>query len=376
MIPFQICAQWAPALTLDRRAGAVLFARGPAAPDPTGRLLVMGIEFQNPPAVLTSQNELKFEREDWSLFRTVEGLQQWAGVPAGRLIRLVLKELADNGLDACAVVRVGKLPDGGFYVADDGPGIVPEEVATLFRTKRPMISTKLLRRPTRGALGNGLRVVAGAVLASGGSLTVTTRDRRIELRPERDGTTTVVSVKRVNHPIGTRIEISFGPALPADEDGDPMVWALVACRLAREGSSYTGKTSPHWYDAAQFRELLYACGRRPVRELVAQLDGCTGGKAGEIVAQARLGRAICEGVTAVQAAKLLEVARANAKPVTAERLGAVGPDAMPFFAYARAAGVARFGAAEPEAEIPFVVEAWRSLRPRTRSYLSASTAHP
>ena len=33
----------------------------------------------------------------------------------------------------------------------------------------------------------------------------------------------------------------------------------------------------------------------PVRELIAHLDGCTGGKAGEIVAAAGLGRAICRG---------------------------------------------------------------------------------
>ena len=38
-----------------------------------------------------------------------------------------------------------------------------------------MVSTKLLRLPSRGALGNGLRVVAGAVLASEGSLVVMAR---------------------------------------------------------------------------------------------------------------------------------------------------------------------------------------------------------
>ena len=56
-------------------------------------------------------------------------------------------------------------------------------------------------------------MVAGAVLASGGTLTVITRNKRIELRPERDGSTTVVSVKAVKRPVGTRIEISFGPEL-------------------------------------------------------------------------------------------------------------------------------------------------------------------
>ena len=75
---------------------------------------------------------------------------------------------------------------------------MPEEIARLFCIARPMISTKLLRLPTRGALGNGLRVVAGAVLASEGILAVITRNRRSQLRPERDGTTTVVTVPPVN----------------------------------------------------------------------------------------------------------------------------------------------------------------------------------
>ena len=128
-----------------------------------------------------------------------------------------MKEIADNGLDAGAEVEVGQLADRRYFVDDDGPGIdgTPEEIARLFSIRRPLVSSKLLRLPTRGAVGNGLRVVAGAVLASGGTLTVITRNKRIELRPERDGSTTVVSVKAVKRPVGTRIEISFGPELEA-----------------------------------------------------------------------------------------------------------------------------------------------------------------
>jgi hypothetical protein len=113
---------------------------------------------------------LKFERADWTSFRTVEGLQQKAGVPKNRLRQLVLKELVDNALDTGAKVRTGHLGDNGYIVEDDGPGLdgTPEQVARMFSINRPMMSTKLLRLPTRGALGNGLRVVAGAVLASGG----------------------------------------------------------------------------------------------------------------------------------------------------------------------------------------------------------------
>src|SRR5262245_31290116 len=72
------------------------------------------LDFQKSTAELASSpasKNLKFEREDWALFRTPEGLQQKAGVPKSKLIRLVLKELADNGLDEGGQVRVGKLAD-------------------------------------------------------------------------------------------------------------------------------------------------------------------------------------------------------------------------------------------------------------------------
>jgi hypothetical protein len=245
---------------------------------------------------------LKFEREDWSLFRTVEGLQQKAGVAKDKLRRLVLKELCDNGLDTDAPVRIGHLPGNkGYYVEDGGRGIdgTPEEIARLFSIARPLVSTKLLRLPIRGALGNGLRVVAGAVLASEGSLVVVTRNRSIVLRPERNGTTTVVSAKAAKFPVGTRIEIAFGPALPPDARA--LSWAVMACRLAGEGQTYAGRSSPWWFDLTQFHELLYASGATPVRELISHLDGCTGAKAGEIVAAADLGRAICKDVTREQA---------------------------------------------------------------------------
>jgi hypothetical protein len=319
-------------------------------------------EIQNPAAALASSNarpNLKFEREDWSLYRTVEGLCQKAGVPKAKLVRLVLKELTDNGLDAGAGVDVGSLGDSGYYAADDGGGIdgMPEEIARLFSISRPMISTKLLRLPTRGALGNGLRVVAGAVLASEGSLCVTTNNRRVVLRPERDGTTSVVSAKKVNFPTGTRVEISFGPALMRGDD-NPLDWANLAVRLSTTGEAYAGRSSPWWYDVPQFQELLYGSGDTPVRELISQLDGCSGGKAGEIVATAGLSRATCRNVERAQAERLLLAARGQAKQVNPLRLGNIGPDVFKRAAYASAHGVAKFGAITPLAEIPFVVEAW------------------
>jgi hypothetical protein len=315
-------------------------------------------DFQKSAADLSwsgAPQNLKFERADWALLRTVEGLQQKAGVPVRRLARLVMKELADNGLDEGGQVRVGKLPDGRYFVEDDGRGIDPDDVARLFSIARPLISSKLLRLPSRGAFGNGLRVVAGAVLASGGKLIVITRNRRLELRPEYDGTTTVVSTTDVDFPTGTRVEICFGSALP--DDHWTLHWAQFACRLV-QGKVYAGRSSPWWYDGPQFHELLYASGTMPVRELIANLDGCTGATAGVIVAAAKLNRSICKNVSREQATGLLEVARLHARPVKAERLGAVGPDAFPDCAYGQATGVVKFGSVAPVAEIPFVVEAW------------------
>jgi hypothetical protein len=206
-----------------------------------------------------------FEREDWTLFRTVEGLGQKAGVAANLLRRLCLKELADNALDNNAATRVGQFgKDGRFFVEDDGPGLdgTPEHIAELFSIKRPMRSSKLLRKPQRGALGNGLRVVAGIVLASEGTLVVITRNRRIKLRPKADGSTAVVGVTEVAHPLGTRVKIGFGSALP--DDPDALHWAKGAITLAG-GNNYSCATSAWWYDAAQFHELILACGAQPRR---------------------------------------------------------------------------------------------------------------
>jgi hypothetical protein len=145
------------------------------------------------------------------------------------------------------------------------------------------------------------------------------------------------------------------PSIP--KDNDALHWAEIAIFM-RTGQTYAGKSSPFWYDVPQFHELLSASGNRPVRELVANLDGCTGARAGEIVAEAGLIRVLCGDVNRDQAARLLRAARANVRPVTPRRLGAIGPERFSNLAYALSTGIVEFGTAEPRAEIPFVVEAW------------------
>ena len=167
-------------------------------PDPDGLQprLPAGVdraEFQN--------GAIQFERPDWTLFRTVATLSQKAGVPQKHLRRLVLKELVDNALDAGAgFVGVGPLvPKDRYFVQDDGPGLdgSPQEIARLFSINRPLVSTKLLRLPRRGALGNGLRVVAGAIAASRGR-TLSPVDFSL-LEPQ---------LERVPLPVGIRLLVS------------------------------------------------------------------------------------------------------------------------------------------------------------------------
>jgi hypothetical protein len=141
-------------------------------------------------------------------------------------------------------------------------------------------------------------------------------------------------------------------------DSDSFAWLRQAGVIAFKGSNYEGKSSPFWYDAVQFHELLLAHGQQPLRSLIAQLDGCTGGKAGEIVAAAGLERMACGSVNRSQAAGLLEAAPKHARPVSPERLGFVGRDAYPQHYHAIARGNVVIGSTTPQADIPFVVEAW------------------
>lgn len=299
-----------------------------------------------------------FQRDDWTLFRNLTTLGQKAGVALERLPLVVAKELADNALDAGTHVAVGLCGSNGFYVADDGPGLpvsTPQELAALFSIRRPLTSSKLWRLPTRGALGNGLRVVAGVVLATGGTLTVTSRGQVVQLTPQEDGST-VAEIVGTAVATGTRVDVHLGPALQVD--ASTLAYVNLACILAEGGETYKGKTSPHWYDGDSFFELLQASGSRPVREVVAHLDGCTGAKAG-LVAAAFLGRTACS-LTRDDAELLLGAARVHARRVNPERLGRIGPRLAVGAAYATSAGTLTMKAARGhlDAILPCIVEAW------------------
>ncbi len=295
-----------------------------------------------------------FVREDWTLFRTIEGLRQRAGVREGDLPKLAIKELADNAMDAAGSCVVGYDPAARvFSVQDSGPGLPVEALATLFSVRRPLTSSKLLRLPTRGALGNGLRVVVGLVMARDGVLVAETRGKRVTLRPNREtGDTDVEDVEDVEPVAGLRVEL-HGLRITPHTARFALSDALWSAGLAGAAPGYAGKSSPHWYTEDAFSELLAAAGDRPVREVIADLDGCSGGKAGKI-ADGFQGRGAAT-LSKAECAQLLVSARRGSRPVSARRLGSVGETAFgDVDAYSCAMGDALLDALS----IPCVVEVW------------------
>jgi hypothetical protein len=216
-----------------------------------------------------------------------------------------------------------------------------------------LLSSKLLRLPTRGALGNGLRIVVGAVFASNGTLIVRTRSRSLGLQPQDDGRT-VVARKQPWKGKGTRIEVQLGAALAVEDDW--FAWARQALALAGHGKSYRGNSSPWWYSADAFSELCQATEQASVREVIAHLEGCAGGKSSRIAGEF-LGRS-STSLSRAEAAALLQKARELSKPVKPQRLGFVGRhEAYP--AYARTCGTIQVGHRErTPAALPFTLEAW------------------
>lgn len=314
-----------------------------------------------------------FTAAEWRVFLDLQKIPIQAGVRPGNLAALAVKELVDNALDAGVTVRwdwllnPGSGPEdrpAGFYVEDDGPGIPgegPAEIAHLFSISRPFMSSKAIRLPTRGALGNGLRVVAAIAFASGGGIAVLTRGYRISIDLDRiEGIARPATVEACET-IGTRIEVRIGPALNLYDLAEAGRWADQALFLAGKGKPYKGKTSPWWYPETAFLEL---CRSAPagvtVRQLIGRFDGCTGRKAGAIAEPFKGIEA--RALDGDQAAELLRRMRDAAAPVTPDRLGTLGPDAYnghggrEAYTYAKGTGTRRDG-------IPYVVEVWAAPGP-------------
>jgi DNA topoisomerase VI subunit B len=313
----------------------------------------------------TKGRQLLFAREDWSLYTSLATLPQRAGVTADLLARLTVKELTDNGLDSAdAAGRPGAVTvsrDAGNVTIDDqGTGIAgatPEKLARLFCVARPMLSSKLLRRASRGAIGNGLRACLGYLTATRGRLVIETGSLRVELVPESNGTSRILNSTTIAPRLGLRLTAVAGDAALTKAD---LMWAEDAVELARQSGrpAFTGRTSPHWHDADHFHMLLLsAVGDVSVRQLLGHFDGCTGSRVQSDIA-ARFLRRPAASLSAIEAAELLAAMQSATTPPKARALRPLGRNAVVSGGYAIAEGSFTEGTHKPRATIPFIVECW------------------
>ena len=288
---------------------------------------------------------LLFEREDWRLFVDPATLPQKAGCQPEDLHQIVLRELVDNALDEGAHATLDQA-GRGWIIADDGPGLDPVDVPRLFAVNRPLLSRKRRRLPLRGMLGNGLRVVVGAVAASEGELAVETRGHHLTLRVDAAyGATAITKDQPVPIKPGLRVHIMLGPLLPKYDRRDDAYLARQAIMIASHGNEYRGPSSPWWYSPRDLHQLMLQV--TPSDTTVARL--CR--ELGFSLDDDRAAR----GLDRDEAAAVLDRLRQEAKPIAPKSLGAIGPAAYGRNrSYACHTGIVRARGAE----IPFVVEAW------------------
>jgi hypothetical protein len=326
------------------------------------------------------QSDPEFTRHDWSIY--ISNLPQRAGVPLSDIRALVLKELVDNALDE--VDRIGRpgavaLTQEGdhiYTVTDQGRGFSdsPEELAKRFSIAKGMVSSKQWRKPTRGCVGNGIRVIVGTVVSGGGRIIVKTRNQEVTLRPRLDGTTAVDNVIPIDWPTGASITIEIDRRYPGS--GDSLEWAQQAIALAqRSGPAFNRKPLPAWYDADHLAlNMLAAIGpSRTLAWFVSQLDRCTLREIGQHVTS-KFGKGrLCRDVNKEEAAQLLRLLQWHTtSPFKPRQLGLMGADAWIHEhltdGYAYEEGSFVTGRSEPHATIPFLVEVWaatcETLNPR------------
>jgi hypothetical protein len=315
------------------------------------------------------QSDAEFTRADWSAY--IANLPQRAGVPKHQIGQLVLKELVDNALDEMdrvgqpGEVTLERHQDNVFTVTDRGRGFddTPEELAYRFSIAKPMTSSKQWRRPSRGCVGNGLRVIVGSVVTGDGRITVRTRNREVVLHPRLDGTTAVDQVRPIDWPVGTAITIEIDSAYL--DRSALMEWAQLAIQLARQsGPAFTRKPSPLWLDANHIAtNMLAAIGPvKTVAWFVAQLDRCSAREVGQLITE-RFGKGrLCRDMNNAEATDLLSMLQQVAALIRPKQLGPMGREAWKhtnlLHGYACEEGSFQAGAHAPFGQIPYLVEAW------------------
>jgi len=295
----------------------------------------------------------------------------------------LLKELIDNALDACETASVPpeievQIESDSFSVRDNGPGL-PAETLTHSLDYFKRVSDKAFYvSPTRGQLGNAMKVVWAAPFVANGE------HGRVEIWSQGLHHTVDVSVDRLaqksvmGHSIeedgfvknGTLLKIHWSDLACSNEEeededfykSEPI--GMTPTKLIEDYAAFnphatfrigerafeatdpkwmkwnpTDPTSPHWYTTATLRDLIAAYvsrersgGRaRTVREFVSEFRGISGtAKQKQVTGElkgAYLHDLVKNGdLDPALVEKLLEAMKKISNPPKPAALGVIGQD--------------------------------------------------
>ena len=292
---------------------------------------------------------------------------------------VVLKELADNALDACedtdTAPEIGVVVDAdGITVSDNGPGIPADTIHGVLDFSVRVSSREAYIAPDRGAQGNALKtLIAMPFVLDGnsGTVEITTRGERhqIALKVDRIRQEPIVDHQRQSAPdvkSGSVIKVHWPDSacsiLESSRErflqiADDYTWlnphlALTVDwfgdRRHVEPTNAAWKkwlpsnpTCPHWYTDENFERLVAGYiahdadhgEDRLVREVVAEFRGLTGSAKQKLVLdQTGLVRtnlsalADSGGLRAKAVCALLAAMKLHSKPVKPVALGVIGRD--------------------------------------------------
>jgi hypothetical protein len=309
------------------------------------------------------EEPLLFSSDDWRDFLDPATLPRKAGCSPQDLARVVYKEAVDNACDAGKVLLFKDWTDPkgnrGICIKNDGAGPDSKQVPVIFSPNRPQISSKRIRRVLRGILGNGGRVIGGAVAASGGTLIVETRGRRLTLQMDMaKGKMLVASDEPIALEPGLTLYIALGPALALRKGDFDLAKATI--QISRHAARlYSGPSSPWWHGAHDlFRLTQEAQGNISFSALCRKCGFAIAG-----ITQPSWRRPTKDFSFAEIEEALLSL-RSRNKPIPPKKLGFLGPSLFASSAYGKEEGKANLDGAE----LPYVLEAYaQCARPRQKA---------
>jgi DNA topoisomerase VI subunit B len=287
---------------------------------------------------------------------------------------VVVKELVDNGLDACEQAGVSpliqiRIADDFLEVSDNGHGIAPDVVGRVVDYSTRTSEKHAVVSPLRGAQGNALKTIIAILYVLSGN-----KEARVEISAR--GVKHLISVvmdsiarrPQIMHETceivktaGTNIRLtSFSPCSKGTDHGLQILQKLILdYSLFNPHATFivnsqkfeatdpdfrkwlpTDPTSPHWYDRERFELLVCAYlaaerngTKRTVREFVSEFRGLSAtAKQSNVCEASGLTRAYLHDlapngrIDEKTLERLLVAMQKESKPVKPEVLGILGEE--------------------------------------------------